>query len=308
MNYELYKSQFSCALPRLDSILLSPALYWFQKRKGAGSMKGDSMRLVLAGGMIGLLVLSAAAWKAVWGSAPRTAAPVSDPEAVAVSEAPDPQDGAALVSRETGGTAEETEAAFGADAVPIFAEDAATGEGAAGPFAVALRVTEAVWGEKLFLCDGTGSPLEEIPPNRDGDLTLGPLAPGRYGVCRGEMEIGAFRLYGNASLGEAGGRLWTDGELLHLERFVPGTASLGLTLDAPGYYSLRLCDQVGREWSRDLYIPDSERPNRGQSYRRTVEFQGLPEGLYTLVYRSTPLGRVEVRAGETTEFEWTIDN
>lgn len=266
------------------------------------------MRLVLAGGMIGLLVLSAAAWRAVRGSAPQAPARASDPAAVAVSRASDREGGEALASREAGGTAEPTEAAFGENAVPIFAEDATAEEGsAAGPFVVALRVTEAIWGEKLFLCDGTGSPLEEIPPNRDGDLSLGPLAPGRYGVFRGETEIGAFRLYGNAALGEAEGRLWTDGELLHLERFLSGTAGLDLTLDAPGYYSFRLCDQAGREWTRDLYIPDSERPNQGQAYRRTVEFQGLPEGLYTLVYRNTPLGRVEVRAGETAKAAFEIE-
>ena len=75
--------------------------------------------------------------------------------------------------------------------------------------------------------------MEEIPPNRDGDLSLGPLAPGCYGVCRGETVIGAFRLCGNAALGEAEGRLWTDGELLYLDS---GTLTPVLkSLEAKGF-------------------------------------------------------------------------
>ncbi len=256
-------------------------------------MNHDSMRLVLAGGMIGLLMLSAAAWYAVRGPMPTPAAAGNETKEVALASGP----------REKESRAETTEAAYGEAAVPIFAED----EPDAGPFTVALRVPEAVWGEKLFVCDGSGSPLEEIIPDRDGDQTLGPLAPGRYGVYRGQTEIGAFRLHGNASLGETEGRLWTDGELLYVERFVPGTARLLLTLPKPGYYSLRLCDRVGRAWNRDLYIPDSEKPNAGQAYGRTLEFRGLPAGTYTLVYRSAPLGQTEVRAGETTELAAVIE-
>lgn len=265
-------------------------------------MKTDSMRLVLAGGMIGLLVLSAAAWQAVRGPALPTQG--AEPGA-AVSRATDPEGGAALASG--AGTAERTEAAFGEAAAPIFAEDDTAAEPAA-PYVVALRVMEAIWGEKLFVCDGDGCPLEEIAPDRDGDQSLGPLAPGRYGVFRGGTKIGSFRLFSNAALGETEGRLWTDGELLYVERFIPGTARLSLTLVQPGYYSFRLCDRVGRTWTRDLYIPDSAQPDRGQGYGRTLEFRGLPAGTYTLVYRDAPLGQTEVRAGETAEFEWTIDN
>ena len=257
-------------------------------------MNNDSMRLVLAGGMIGLLMLSAAAWYAVRGPAPRAPAAPARNETGELVPASGPR-------TEEHGT-EPTEAAFGEDAVPIFAGDEA------GPFAVALRVPEAVWGEKLFVCDGDGCPLEEIVPDRDGDQTLGPLPPGRYGVYRGQTEIGAFRLHGNAALGETAGRLWTDGELLYLERFVPGTARLRLTLPKPGYYSLRLCDPVGRAWNRDLYIPERERPNAGQAYGRTLEYRGLPPGSYTLVYRSTPLGQIEVRAEETAELAAVIEN
>lgn len=258
-------------------------------------MNNDSMRLVLAGGMIGLLMLSAAAWYAVRGPARRAPAVPAQKETGEIAPASGPR-------TEERGT-EATEAAFGEDAVPIFAEN----ETDAGPFTVALRVPEAVWGEKLFVCDGNGCPLEEIVPDRDGDQTLGPLAPGRYGVYRGQTEIGSFRLYGNASLGETAGRLWTDGELLCVERFIPGTLRLRLTLPKPGYYSLRLCDPVGRAWNRDLYIPEGERPNAGQAYGRTLEFLGLPPGAYTLVYRQTPLGQTEIRAEETAELALVID-
>lgn len=270
-------------------------------------MNNDSMRLVLAGGMIGLLMLSAAAWYAVRGPAPRAAAAARAETAVPA---------AASGSRSGEAGAAETGAAFGEDAAPIFAEDGQAGENsaaelddpAAGPFTVALRVPEAIRGEKLFVCDETGSPLEEILPDRDGDQTLGPLAPGRYRVFRGETEIGAFRLRTNAALDGTEGRLWTDGELLYVERFVPGTARLLLTLPKPGYYSFRLCDPVGRTWNRDLYIPEGEHPNAGRSYARPLEFRGLPPGAYTFVYRSTPLGQLEVRAEETTEIAFTIDN
>ena len=261
-------------------------------------MNTDSMRLVLAGGMIGLLMLSAAAWYAVRGPGGRAPLPAAAAET-----------GASGAGSEASGAVEpvaalETGGAFGEAAAAIFAED----DPDAGPFTVALRVPEAVWGEKLFICDGTGSPLEEIVPDRDGDQSLGPLAPGRYKVCRGETEVGAFRLYGNASLGETVGRLWTDGELLWLERFEPGTARLLLTLPHPGYYSLRLCDRVGRAWNRDLYIPEGEHPNAGQAYDRSLEFRGLPPGAYTLVYRSTPIGQLEVRAGETAELAVRPEN
>ena len=259
-------------------------------------MNNDSMRLVLAGGMIGLLMLSAAAWYAVRGPARRAPAVPAQKETGEIAPVSEPP------AEERG--AEATEAAFGEDAVPIFAEN----ETDAGPFTVALRVPEAVWGEKLFVCDGNGCPLEAIVPDRDGDQTLGPLAPGRYGVFRGETEIGAFRLCGNAALDETSGRLWTDGELLYVERFLPGAAKLDLTLPKSGYYSLRLCDPVGRAWNRDLYVPESERPNAGQAYERTLEFRGLPPGTYTLVYRHAPLGQTEVRAGETAELALVIEN
>lgn len=258
------------------------------------SMNNDSMRLVLAGGMIALLVLSAAAWRAVRG-------PIPAPAETGASQGRSGAD-AHLGSEPETPTREQSEAAFGEDAVPIFAEDPA-----AGPYLVALRIPEPIWGEKLFVCDGTGSPLEEIVPDRDGDQSVGPLTPGRYGVFCGGTEIGAFRLYGNASLGQTEGRLWTDGEVLYVERFVPGEARLTLRFSKPGYYSLRLCDQLGREWNRDLYIPESERPNRGSFYEKILEFRGLPAGRYTAVYRGTPVGQTEIRSGETSDLDLMLD-
>lgn len=255
-------------------------------------MNSDSIRLAWAGAMIGVLALTA------------TMAARSRPPTV----------------REAGKTTAELLAAESRQATdPAGAGDFFDPEGGmipamaeqtgaeAGPFAVALRVTEPILGERLFLCDGSGSPLEELEPDEEGDAVLGPLPPGRYGVCVGAEEIGSFRLLANAALDEAAGRLWTDGELLHLERFVPGTARLRLRLAEPGYYTLLLFDRDGRSWGRDLYIPDDARPEEAEGWLRTLDFRGLPPGLYTVVRRGAPLGQLEVRAGETAVLELRIE-
>ena len=119
--------------------------------------------------------------------------------------------------------------------------------------------------------------------------------------------MGGFRLENNASLSTAYGRIWTDGELLWLERFTPGTARLTVTLRKPGYYTLGLCDRDGRIRWRDLYVSEETQPEENGLWVRTVDFQGLLPGLYTAVRRNQPLGQVEVRAGETGLLEIGID-
>ena len=248
-------------------------------------MKGESMRLAWVGALMGVLVLSATALARWDQPLPRAKQSAGDSAAQALRPA-------------AAGPAESGPAEPGEDgAVAVMAGQTA------GPFLVALRVEEAVWGEKLFLCDPNGSPLEAIEPDGQGDAVLGPLAPGSYGLYRGAEEVGSFRLEENASLSRAAGRAWTDGELLHIERFVPGTALLRLRLPGPGYYTLTLFDREGRSRSRDLYVEEGARPGETGDFLRVLEFRGLPPGLYTAVRLGTPLGQVEVRAGESAELE-----
>ncbi len=177
----------------------------------------------------------------------------------------------------------------------------------AGPFLIALRVEELPLEGRLFLCDASGCPIEEAKPYGTGDVTLGPVFSGVYSLWRDGTELGGFRLLQNASLDEARGQLWTDGELLHFERFCPGTASIRLTLRQKGFFSFTLYDRNGRQWNRDLFIPDSALPERGLAYVRTLEFRGLRAGTYTLVRRETPILQVLVQAGERTEAEATVE-
>ena len=190
------------------------------------------------------------------------------------------------------------------EAVAVMASETET----AGPFLVALRVEALPLEGQVFLCDANGSPIEAIQPDGSGDATLGPLGSGVYSIWRTGTELGRFRLLRNASLDETRGQLWTDGEVLHLERFLPGTAAIRLTVQERGFYSFTLYDRNGRQWNRDLFIPDSALPERGLAFVRTLEFRGLPAGLYTLVRRETPILQVLVQPGERTEAEATIGN
>ena len=259
-------------------------------------MNSDSIRLALAGAMIGVLALSATVFA-------QTRPPARQTETTVLYTVEDPAPVLAAADSEKTETIEGSRAFYEGDggAVPAMAEQNA------GPFFVAVRVDEPILGEKLFVCDGMGSPLAGIEPDANGDMALGPLAPGRYAVCRGDETVGAFCLLENAALSDAEGRLWTDGELLHVERFVSGTARLELTLTKSGYFTLMLCDRNGREWYRDLYIADGTRADREEGYFRMVEFRGLPAGLYTIVRLNTPLGQVEVLPGETVSLELTIE-
>lgn len=280
-------------------------------------MNSDSIRLAWAGAMIGVLALTATmaarsrpptvrragettaallAAESRQASEPAGAGDFFDPEGEAI---PAMAEQTKTEQSKTEQTKTEQTGAEQSEAEQAGAE--------AGPFAVALRVTEPILGERLFLCDGSGSPLEELEPDEEGDAVLGPLPPGRYGVCVGAEEIGSFRLLANAALDEAAGRLWTDGELLHLERFVPGTARLRLRLAEPGYYTLLLFDRDGRSWGRDLYIAEDARPEEAELWLRSLDFRGLPPGLYTVVRRTAPLGQLEVRAGETAVLELRIE-
>lgn len=241
-------------------------------------MNEYSTRLAWAGAMIGVLALTATVFA-------NTRPPEkTDPTAATLPPA--------LVE----------EAAHTEAVAAVMAPETET----AGPFLVALRVEALPLEGQVFLCDANGSPIEAVQPDGSGDVALGPLRSGVYSLWRTGTELGRFRLLQNASLDETQGQLWTDGELLHLERFLPGTAAIRLTVQERGFYSFTLYDRNGRQWNRDLFIPDSALPERGLAFVRTLEFRGLPAGLYTLVRRETPILQVLVQAGERTEAEATI--
>lgn len=243
-------------------------------------MNPYSTRLAWAGAMIGVLALTATVF--------------------ANSRPPgDQADSAAETS-----LVQQADAQAQTEAVAVMAPEST----ASGPFLVALRVEEPPAAGRLYLCDANGCPFQEAEPDAAGDCTLGPVPVGTYAIWQDGTALGSFELLSNAGVEAADGQLWSDGEVLHLERFCPGTAVLRLILHRTGYYSLLLCDAYGRQWTRDFFIPDSALPELGRTYVRVLEFRGLPPGLYTVVRRETPLAQFTVRAGEQTQTELVIAN
>jgi hypothetical protein len=258
-------------------------------------MSSYSIRLAAVGTVIGVLTLTAAAY------ANRAAPPSAETTVLAAAAEP--------------GTAHETKTA-GAEGTAEFltaeTADAETGTACSDPaetedgeaaeafvqnaWYAALRVETPTAG-RIFVCDLRGSPLCAAVPDAEGDAALGPLPPGRYALYAENERLGSFRLTEDAALDEAAGRLWTDGEMLHLEAFRPGQAELSLTLPASGYYSLALVDDDGRRWTKDVFIPSDARPEQAGSYLRTLDFFGLPEGRYTLVWNRRPILQFPVLAG-----------
>ena len=278
-------------------------------------MSSYSIRLAAVGTVIGVLTLTAAAY------ANRAAPPSAETTVLAAAAEP----GTAHETKTAGaeGTAEfltaqtadaetgiacsdpaETGDGETADAETGTAcsDPAETGDGEVAEAFVqnawyaALRVETPTAG-RIFVCDLRGSPLCAAVPDAEGDAALGPLPPGRYALYAENERLGSFRLTEDAALDEAAGRLWTDGEMLHLEAFRPGQAELSLTLPASGYYSLALVDDDGRRWTKDVFIPSDARPEQAGSYLRTLDFFGLPEGRYTLVWNRRPILQFPVLAG-----------
>lgn len=258
-------------------------------------MSSYSIRLAAVGTVIGVLTLTAAAY------ANRAAPPSAETTVLAAAAEP----GTAHETKTAGaeGTAEFLTAQTADAETGIARSDPAeTGDGEAAEAFVqnawyaALRVETPTAG-RIFVCDLRGSPLCAAVPDAEGDAALGPLPPGRYALYAENERLGSFRLTEDAALDEAAGRLWTDGEMLHLEAFRPGQAELSLTLPASGYYSLALVDDDGRRWTKDVFIPSDARPEQAGSYLRTLDFFGLPEGRYTLVWNRRPILQFPVLAG-----------
>lgn len=278
-------------------------------------MSSYSIRLAAVGTVIGVLTLTAAAY------ANRAAPPSAETTVLAAAAEP----GTAHETKTAGAegtaeflTAQTADAETGiacsdpaetgddetadAETGTACSDPAETGDGEAAEAFVqnawyaALRVETPTAG-RIFVCDLRGSPLCAAVPDAEGDAALGPLPPGRYALYAENERLGSFRLTEDAALDEAAGRLWTDGEMLHLEAFRPGQAELSLTLPASGYYSLALVDDDGRRWTKDVFIPSDARPEQAGSYLRTLDFFGLPEGRYTLVWNRRPILQFPVLAG-----------
>lgn len=252
-------------------------------------MQSYSIRLACVGAMIGVLTLSATA--VVNLTSLRSRAPT--PETGALTEPSEPQSPEGPV----------LELLPGLSLLPLSMAEAPEADSVDAPeYRVALQIGEGL-DRRLFLCDRLGNPLSPVTPDESGAADLGPLRPGCYTVCAGSQVLGAFQLADNAAVPQATGRLWTDGEILHLEKYCPGQAEVLLTLKGPGYYSFRLVDDNGRLWIQDLFIPASALPDQGTDYLRTVCFPGLPEGRYTLVHRNYPLLQFRVSPGTVTRVE-----
>lgn len=246
-------------------------------------MNRYSTQLLLAGAMLGTLVLSAAGLAQLGGTgkARKPAEPVL--LTAHTTEATDPW-------------------AAPAAAAGAFPSDVGT-----GPFRVRLQLETERDPGRLFLCDKAGLPLDRVVPDRNGEAELGPIAPGLYSICVEDLCLGSFRLLPDAGLAEAEGRLWTEGALLHLTDKPTGEAVLELVLPCPGYYSLYLVDRWGQRIQQDLFIPREEPAGPAGVWRRKLTFRGLPEGLYTAVYAKNPLAQFRVATGSSAQALLTLE-
>lgn len=269
-------------LPKLDSFLSFGGLYcWYTKTNVFAygeehtNMNRYSLRLAWVGMLIGVLTLSAAAIARLVGDAPR---PVrADP-----------------VSSETA-----TTTAFADEAADAWDEPAAEVFAPAQAACDCVLCFAAAPAPAYELRDLRGNSCGVIVPGKNREAALGQLQPGRYLIACGDDSVGSFRVTETAELTEATGRLWTDGNRLWLEDFSPGAAEIRLALPHPGYYSFQLVDDLGRKWTRDVFIPDSAHQDRDGTWSRTLLYDGLPEGRYTLVLAGQPLTQFQVLAGGT---------
>ena len=240
-------------------------------------MNSYSMRLACGGAVIGVLTLSAAA---LGGR--------KEP----VKKNPDP---APVVRR-----AEDSAAAQTLSFRPSEEEAA---EVFAPGFLLALHTDPAAGWSDLTVSGPEGSVPDPVDPDGDGDAALGPLIPGRYTLRRAGKVLGEFVLNENASVAIATGRLWTDGEVLYLEDFLPTEAELRLILEDRGYYGFSLVGEDGMARGGSVFIPDDARYDEGEVFLRTLRFPGLPAGKYTVCSRGRPVAEIETREGEVTSVE-----
>lgn len=175
-----------------------------------------------------------------------------------------------------------------------------------GRYFVALRVEPDANPGALLLCGADGTPLSEPAPDEDGDAALGPLRPGSYRLCDGQTELGSFLLADNAAILRADGRLWTDGELLHLAARQPAALTVRCELARPGYYSFTLTAADGAARNAILSIPEGTAQDACGCYLRHLLFEGLPPGRWQLTEGGAPCASGTLAAGETAQVELKI--
>ena len=140
----------------------------------------------------------------------------------------------------------------------------------------------------------------------DGDAALGPLRPGHYTLCLDGVAAGEFVLNENAAVMLTTGRLWTDGELLHLEPDTPGAILLKLALPGPGTYPVYLTgEDVSRTAVAQIGADDAQDPGGG--YTRCVQFEGLMAGCYTLTCRGEAIASLELARGEVKSLALAVN-
>lgn len=242
-------------------------------------MDSYSIRLACVGAMIGVMTLSAAALGSL-----------KKPEKTAQPALQTLQTGASAVTPER---------------QPVLLQAEQTGEAGAG-LLLALHTDPALDWDDLTVSGPEGSAPAPVNPDRDGDAALGPLLPGCYSLQEQGRPLGEFVLNENASVAIATGRLWTDGEVLYLEDFIPSEAELRLTLTERGYYSFSLVGEDGLSRCAALFLPENESYDPGGVFLRTLRFPGLPAGHYTLCSRGRAVAELDTRPGEVTAVELQI--
>ncbi len=239
-------------------------------------MNSYSIRLACVGAVIGVLTLTAAA---LGGAGNKTPAAKKTPPASAVSA----QAGEGL--QELAQTEDRSVSVM----LPTVL--------------LALRADPALDWSGLTLCGPEEQDTAAVTLDADGDASLGPLCAGRYSLRKDGVLLGEFVLNENASVAIASGRLWTDGELLYLEKDIPSEAELRLTLTARGYYSFLLESEEGVSRAGAVFIPDTAAWDPGGVFLRTLRFPGLPAGKYRVLCGGRTVAEIVTKRGEVSAVE-----
>lgn len=161
----------------------------------------------------------------------------------------------------------------------------------ADPVRFVVRMPELTPGTLLTLSDDAGAGGSfSVPDSRQTTLTL---TPGRWTIASGDWQA-SFTLRENASVADAQGACWTDGELLTLSRIVHGTLSVSKTCTAreETAFVYRL---VGGGAETDCRILPFT-PETGTE--QTCSFWGIPAGSYTLLENDVPVHAFTVSDAE----------